>query len=268
MSFGSAWPTSLEQLIIQRTCRELTYPVFIKGRNETWWFSANPIGILKQLPRHDALSAWVSSLESAFGCLVGVNAYLTPAGAQGLRIGWLHWVIFERLHSLKLPRYNKNKNNNNQFFVFFLTCYLAVCVHLSLIYHSNVVHRFSKHRRATKQITEKRHSWIYSRWWFQVFFNVHLYLGKPPTSEFISSKQLSFCCHPSICLTGLAPHWDDVDVFVLQCLGGWWWSICSKKHGVIVLICWVPVRWEAKQGLNRVNLNKFNLMMWCFMKWL
>eukprot|EP00434_Breviolum_minutum_P001078 symbB.v1.2.000943.t2/scaffold45.1/size390604/6 len=47
-----------------------------------------PHRILKQLPRHDALSAWVSSLESAFGCLVGVNAYLTPAGAQGLAPHW------------------------------------------------------------------------------------------------------------------------------------------------------------------------------------
>jgi hypothetical protein len=33
--------------------------------------------------RHDALSTLVATLESQFGCLVGVNAYLTPGGAQG-----------------------------------------------------------------------------------------------------------------------------------------------------------------------------------------
>lgn len=37
---------------------------------------------------HDALSAMVATLESQFGCLVGVNAYLTPGGAQGLAPHW------------------------------------------------------------------------------------------------------------------------------------------------------------------------------------
>ena len=62
----------------------------------------------------------------------------------------------------------KTTNNNNQFFVWHV--FWAACVHLSLTYHSNVVHRCSKHGQITKKISETRHCWIYTRWWFQIFF--------------------------------------------------------------------------------------------------
>eukprot|EP00913_Durusdinium_trenchii_P010995 g10320.t1 len=51
--------------------------------NEGW-----SIQWLQPQHEHDALSTLVATLESQFGCLVGVNAYLTPAGAQGLAPHW------------------------------------------------------------------------------------------------------------------------------------------------------------------------------------
>ncbi|CAJ1412241.1 unnamed protein product [Effrenium voratum] len=39
---------------------------------------------LQPQQEHDALAGLVNVLESEFGCLVGVNAYITPAGSQGL----------------------------------------------------------------------------------------------------------------------------------------------------------------------------------------
>lgn len=51
--------------------------------NEGW-----SIQWLQPQHEHDALSTLVATLESQFGCLVGVNAYLTPGGAQGLAPHW------------------------------------------------------------------------------------------------------------------------------------------------------------------------------------
>lgn len=43
---------------------------------------------LQPQQEHGPLAALVARLESEFGCLVGVNAYLTPPGAQGLAPHW------------------------------------------------------------------------------------------------------------------------------------------------------------------------------------
>mmetsp|Transcript_76332 Transcript_76332/g.150963 ORF Transcript_76332/g.150963 Transcript_76332/m.150963 type:complete len:495 (+) Transcript_76332:52-1536(+) len=44
--------------------------------------------VLQPQQEHGPLAALVARLESEFGCLVGVNAYLTPPGAQGLAPHW------------------------------------------------------------------------------------------------------------------------------------------------------------------------------------
>eukprot|EP00931_Biecheleriopsis_adriatica_P076736 TRINITY_DN50418_c0_g1_i1.p1 TRINITY_DN50418_c0_g1~~TRINITY_DN50418_c0_g1_i1.p1 ORF type:complete len:487 (+),score=124.24 TRINITY_DN50418_c0_g1_i1:121-1461(+) len=49
---------------------------------------------LQPQQEHNALASLVSVLESEFGCLVGVNAYLTPPGAQGLAPHWDDVEVF------------------------------------------------------------------------------------------------------------------------------------------------------------------------------
>ncbi|CAE7261397.1 Riox2 [Symbiodinium natans] len=44
---------------------------------------------LQPQQEHDALASLVVALETEFGCLVGVNAYLTPPGTQGVH-GVMH----------------------------------------------------------------------------------------------------------------------------------------------------------------------------------
>merc|ERR1719401_522323 len=49
---------------------------------------------LQPQQEHDALARLVAVLESEFGSLVGVNAYLTPPGAQGLAPHWDDVEVF------------------------------------------------------------------------------------------------------------------------------------------------------------------------------
>ncbi|CAE7483709.1 RIOX2 [Symbiodinium microadriaticum] len=49
---------------------------------------------LQPQQEHDALASLVVALETEFGCLVGVNAYLTPPGTQGLAPHWDDVEVF------------------------------------------------------------------------------------------------------------------------------------------------------------------------------
>ena len=101
------WHTALFVNLLEWGCIMLQWPMCCFPRRklvERGW----SIQWLQPQHEHDALSALVATLESQFGCLVGVNAYLTPAGAQGQAVGEEKWWSYYSFRSNPMKNSMRN----------------------------------------------------------------------------------------------------------------------------------------------------------------